>query len=99
MYVGILRSVDTFANLVLHNTFERIQIGNYYGDVSQGIFVVRGENVALLGEVEEDKGNIHSAADLTAALAAKERKKEEINKLKIQAYLKRGMIYTPEDYF
>ena len=43
--IGFLRSVDQFANLVLHKTIERIHVGNEYGDIPRGIFVVRGENV------------------------------------------------------
>ena len=43
--IGYLRSVDQFANLVLHKTIERIHVGNEYGDIPRGIFVVRGENV------------------------------------------------------
>ena len=43
--IGYLRSVDQFANLVLHKTIERIHVGSEYGDIPRGIFVVRGENV------------------------------------------------------
>lgn len=39
------------ANLVLHRTVERIHVGKQYGDIPRGIFVIRGENVILLGEV------------------------------------------------
>ena len=39
------------ANLVLHRTIERIHVGKKYGDIPRGIFVIRGENVVLLGEV------------------------------------------------
>jgi len=39
------------ANLVLHRTVERIHVGKKYGDIPRGIFVIRGENVVLLGEV------------------------------------------------
>lgn len=39
------------ANLVLQDTIERIYASNLYADVPRGIFVVRGENVLLLGEV------------------------------------------------
>lgn len=49
--IGILRSVDQFANLVLHCTIERIHVGKEYGDISRGVFIVRGENVVLLGEI------------------------------------------------
>ena len=49
--IGYLRSVDQFANLVLHRTIERIHVGNEYGDIPRGIFIIRGENVVLLGEI------------------------------------------------
>lgn len=41
----------TVANLVLQDTIERIYAGKLYADVPRGIFLVRGENVLLLGEV------------------------------------------------
>ena len=49
--IGILRSVDQFANLVLHRTIERIHVGKEYGDIPRGVFIIRGENVALRGEI------------------------------------------------
>ena len=39
------------ANLVLQDTIERIFIEDVYADISRGIFLVRGENVLLLGEI------------------------------------------------
>jgi len=53
--IGLLRSIDQFANLVLHRTVERIHVGKQYGDISRGIFLIRGENVVLLGEVDLEK--------------------------------------------
>ncbi|KAI1257773.1 hypothetical protein MGN70_000817 [Eutypa lata] len=62
---GILRSWDQFANLVIQSTIERIfittsephdpQPKGLYADKSHGIFLVRGENVLLLGEIDLDK--------------------------------------------
>lgn len=49
--IGYLRSVDQFANLVLHRTIERIHVGDEYGDIPRGVFIIRGENVVLLGEI------------------------------------------------
>lgn len=53
------------ANLVLQSTVERIfapqpdapvdKPRGYYADVTHGIFLVRGENVLLLGEIDLDK--------------------------------------------
>ncbi|KAI3372390.1 hypothetical protein L3Q82_022877 [Scortum barcoo] len=49
--IGYLRSIDQFANLVFHQTVERIHVGKKFGDIPRGIFIVRGENVVLLGEI------------------------------------------------
>ncbi|PYH83025.1 Sm-like ribonucleo protein [Aspergillus uvarum CBS 121591] len=53
--IGVLRSWDQFANLVLQDTIERLYSGNLYADIPRGIFLVRGENVLLLGEIDLDK--------------------------------------------
>lgn len=37
--------------MVLQETMERIYVGNCYGDIPRGIFLIRGENVVLLGEI------------------------------------------------
>lgn len=39
------------ANLVLQDTIERIFVQEVYADIVRGIFLVRGENVLLLGEI------------------------------------------------
>ncbi|VDO38024.1 unnamed protein product [Brugia timori] len=53
--IGYLRTIDQFANLVLHETLERIHVDNYYGDIERGVFLIRGENVVLAGEIDETK--------------------------------------------
>ncbi|OJD18338.1 hypothetical protein AJ78_01651 [Emergomyces pasteurianus Ep9510] len=53
--IGVLRSWDQFANLVLQGTVERLYAGNIFADIQRGIYLVRGENVLLLGEVDLDK--------------------------------------------
>ena len=39
------------ANLVLEDTVERIYHGNAYAETWHGLFLIRGENVVLLGEI------------------------------------------------
>jgi U6 snRNA-associated Sm-like protein LSm1 len=39
------------ANLVLQDTTERIFVQDLYADVKHGVYIVRGENVLLLGEI------------------------------------------------
>nr|6PPQ_A Chain A, U6 snRNA-associated Sm-like protein LSm1 [Schizosaccharomyces pombe 972h-]6PPV_A Chain A, U6 snRNA-associated Sm-like protein LSm1 [Schizosaccharomyces pombe 972h-] len=50
--IGILRSFDQFANLMLQYTIERIYVDDMYGDIDRGVYIVRGENVVLLGELD-----------------------------------------------
>ena len=45
------RLISVTANLVLQDTIERIFVKNLYSDRPRGIFLVRGENVLLLGEI------------------------------------------------
>ncbi|KAK6535326.1 SM-like, degradation of cytoplasmic mRNAs and positively regulates transcription initiation [Orbilia ellipsospora] len=53
--IGVLRSYDQYANLVLQDTVERLYSQNLYADVPRGVYIVRGENVLLLGEIDLDK--------------------------------------------
>lgn len=53
--IGILRSFDQFANLILEKAKERIIVGTQYAEVSLGVELIRGENVVLFGEVDEAK--------------------------------------------
>eukprot|EP01116_Phalansterium_solitarium_P007892 TRINITY_DN20912_c0_g1_i1.p2 TRINITY_DN20912_c0_g1~~TRINITY_DN20912_c0_g1_i1.p2 ORF type:complete len:146 (+),score=49.23 TRINITY_DN20912_c0_g1_i1:136-573(+) len=55
--VGVLRSFDQFANLVLEDTWERVHVGRSYGERRLGVFLVRGENVVLMGELDVAKDN------------------------------------------
>jgi len=51
-YIGLLRSFDQFSNIVLEETVERVVVDNQYADVPLGLYVVRGENVVLMGALE-----------------------------------------------
>lgn len=77
------------ANLVLQSTIERIFVPpadpsarGLYADLPRGIFLVRGENVLLLGEIDLDKDDDapagYEAGDPeTVQRLAKERKDAE----------------------
>ncbi|CAJ2511818.1 Uu.00g074430.m01.CDS01 [Anthostomella pinea] len=103
---GILRSWDQFANLVLQSTVERIyattsdpkdpEPKGIYADKLHGIFLVRGENVLLLGEIDLDKDddlpkNFEKAEYSVVEKLAKEQKAadkvKEKNKLRKLATL------------
>ena len=88
--------VPAIANIVLQSTIERIFVPpteedenarGLYADIPLGIFLVRGENVLLLGELDLDKddeppaGYDQADLDLVKRLA-KERKNEAKTKHK-----------------
>ena len=97
---GYLRSVDQFANLVLHRCIERIHVGNKYGDIPRGVFVVRGENVVLLGEVDEDNKDNKlvevSLEEILEAQSQQQAQKEEQEKIRQKIFKERGLNYTAE---
>ncbi|CAN4096508.1 unnamed protein product [Withania somnifera] len=53
--LGTFRSFDQYANIVLDGTSERVMVGNLYCDIPLGLYIVRGENVMLIGEQEFDE--------------------------------------------
>ncbi len=65
-FLQILRSFDQFSNMVLEETSERrvlhCQKGKeticYFTDIELGLYLVRGDSMVLLGEVESG-GNDH----------------------------------------
>lgn len=80
--IGYLRCVDQFANLVLHKTIERIHVGTEYGDIPRGIFIIRGENVVLLGEIVSKCVPLFSVLKIKKNLFVQDREKEKSLPLK-----------------
>ncbi len=55
----MLKDVLFPANVVLEDAFERIYVDEVYGDVKiDGWFIVRAENVILVGELDDDEKDI-----------------------------------------
>ncbi|KAM0686999.1 hypothetical protein COBT_001769 [Conglomerata obtusa] len=46
---GTFRSYDQFNSVTLENTKERLFCDGLYGELDQGVCVIRGENVVLIG--------------------------------------------------
>ncbi|KAJ8400093.1 hypothetical protein AAFF_G00401320 [Aldrovandia affinis] len=100
--IGFLRSIDQFANLVLHQTVERIHVGKKYGDIPRGIFIVRGENVVLLGEIDLEKEydtvlKQVSIEEILEEQRAQQQTKVEAERAKLQALKERGLSIPRPD--
>lgn len=102
--IGYLRSIDQFANLLLQDTIERIHVGDKYGDIPRGIFLIRGENMVLVGEIDEEKeanSKLQEVSVATILEAQREEQfaKEEEEKAKMKARLKQGLpVNAPDSY-
>jgi len=51
---GKLRSFDQFLNLVLEDSVERVLLPSEYCDIDLGLYIVRGDQIVLLGEIDDD---------------------------------------------
>eukprot|EP00245_Coleochaete_scutata_P004752 TRINITY_DN17687_c0_g1_i1.p1 TRINITY_DN17687_c0_g1~~TRINITY_DN17687_c0_g1_i1.p1 ORF type:complete len:130 (-),score=25.50 TRINITY_DN17687_c0_g1_i1:841-1230(-) len=56
--IGILRSFDQFANVVIEAAVERIIVGDQFCDLPLGLYVIRGENVVLIGEIDPSRQDL-----------------------------------------
>ncbi len=106
---GILRTFDQFANLVLQDTIERIYLDSEdetddlrpkkFGEAYRGVFMVRGENVVMMGELDIDREDDHleELQQVSFEEAEKELKVRHLNKvkqekLKTKKLLSKGLI-------
>ncbi|ESO01569.1 hypothetical protein HELRODRAFT_100431 [Helobdella robusta] len=53
--VGMLKGYDQLINLILDDSYERVYSSTQgVEQVLLGLYIVRGDNVAVIGEVDED---------------------------------------------
>jgi len=100
--IGVLRSFDQYANLVLQDATERIFVGDIYGDIYAGIYVIRGENVVLLGEIDLDKEDEELPQRCVSGAEAQEAFTKEIEQRKrkerSQNRILHGMGFSVNDW-
>ncbi|KAF1598301.1 UNVERIFIED_CONTAM: Sm-like protein LSM8, partial [Eudyptes robustus] len=55
-FVGLMKGYDQTINIILENSHERVFRGEQLGveQIELGLYVVRGDNVAVIGELDED---------------------------------------------
>ena len=104
---GILRTFDQFANLVLQDTFERIYLDGdendgqpkQFGEEYRGVFMVRGENVVMMGELDIDTEDGHLEKlqqipfeEAEKGLKLKHEQKVKQEKRRTKTLLKQGLV-------
>ncbi|KAI6240538.1 Like-Sm ribonucleoprotein and Adenylate kinase domain containing protein [Aphelenchoides fujianensis] len=100
--IGDLRTIDQFANLVLQNTLERIYVDKCYGDIPRGIFMIRGENVVLAGELGDENPPQLKKVSLQEILRMQADKHEQQEKraaARKRMMSGRGRVNTKADIF
>ncbi|CAF1617488.1 unnamed protein product [Rotaria magnacalcarata] len=95
--IAFLRSLDQFGNLVLHQAFERICIGRQYADIPRGLFVIRGENVLFIGELDFHQSLRVPLIEVTIEEILKLQKEDiekkgRIEKLRQKAMIEHGLV-------
>ncbi|XP_022641760.1 sm-like protein LSM1B isoform X1 [Vigna radiata var. radiata] len=82
--MGILRSFDQFANAVLEGACERVIVGDLYCDIPLGLYVIRGENVVLIGELDLEREELpeHMTRVSTAEIKRAQKAEREASDLK-----------------
>lgn len=58
------------ANVVLESAYERIIVEDVYGDIPLGVYVIRGENIVIMGEVVSSNVTVQVVLDLAVNLWA-----------------------------
>ncbi|GAQ77870.1 U6 snRNA-associated Sm-like protein LSm1 [Klebsormidium nitens] len=89
--VGILRSFDQFANVVLEAAIERIIVGEVYCDIPLGLYIIRGENVVLIGEIDLQKEELPANFKRVGVAEIREAQKAEQDASELKSSMMKRM--------
>ncbi|XP_047324505.1 sm-like protein LSM1B [Impatiens glandulifera] len=95
--MGILRSFDQFANVVLEGAYERVIVGDIYCDIPLGLYIIREENVVLIGEMNLKKEELppHMTSVSVAEITMAQKVEREASNLK--STMRRRMKFLDMD--
>ncbi|KAH9292009.1 hypothetical protein KI387_042801, partial [Taxus chinensis] len=91
--IGILRSFDQFANAVLENAFERVIVGDLYCDLPHGLYVIRGENVVLIGEMDPEREELPANMIQVFSTEIEKAQKEERDATDLKGSMRKRMEF------
>ncbi|KAH6758172.1 Small nuclear ribonucleoprotein family protein [Perilla frutescens var. frutescens] len=95
--LGILRSFDQFANVVLEGACERVIVGDLYCDIPLGLYVIRGENVVLIGELDPLKRELPPNMVCVSEPEIKSAQKVERDASELKGTMKKRMDFLDMD--
>ncbi|KAJ4708771.1 U6 snRNA-associated Sm-like protein LSm1 [Melia azedarach] len=95
--LGLLRSFDQFANVVLEGACERIIVGDLYCDIPLGLYVIRGENVVLIGELDLEKDELPPHMTRVSTAEIKRAQKAERDATVLKGSMRKRMEFLDFD--
>ncbi|KAF5931732.1 hypothetical protein HYC85_027903 [Camellia sinensis] len=95
--LGILRSFDQFANAVLEGACERAIVGDIYCDIPLGLYVIRGENVVLIGELDLEKEELPPHMTRVSEAEIKRAQKAEREATDLKGSMRKRMEFLDMD--
>ncbi|KAJ4842718.1 hypothetical protein Tsubulata_043631 [Turnera subulata] len=95
--MGILRSFDQFANAVLEGACERVIVGELYCDIPLGLYVIRGENVVLIGELDLEREELPPHMTRVSAAEIKRAQKAEREASDLKGTMRKRMEFLDLD--
>ncbi|CAL5439420.1 unnamed protein product [Camellia sinensis] len=95
--LGILRSFDQFANAVLEGACERVIVGDIYCDIPLGLYVIRGENVVLIGELDLEKEELPPHMTRVSEAEIKRAQKAEREATDLKGSMRKRMEFLDMD--
>ncbi|XP_010552248.1 PREDICTED: sm-like protein LSM1B [Tarenaya hassleriana] len=95
--MGTLRSFDQFANAVLEGACERVIVGNDYCDIPLGLYVIRGENVVLIGELDTEREELPPHMRLVSEPEIRRAQKAEREASELKGTMRKRMEFLDFD--
>ncbi|KMZ69594.1 U6 snRNA-associated Sm-like protein LSm1 [Zostera marina] len=89
--IGTLRSFDHFDNVVVEGACERIIVDHYFSDIPFGLYVIRGENIMLMGELKTQE--LPNYMVRVSVQEIKDAKKTEIETLDLKETMRKRMEF------
>ncbi|KAG6618113.1 hypothetical protein I3842_Q127300 [Carya illinoinensis] len=94
---GILRSFDQFANAVLEEACERVIVGDLYCDIPLGLYIIRGENVVLIGELDLEREELPPHMTRVSEAEIKRAQKAEREATDLKGTMRKRMEFLDLD--
>jgi len=95
--IGVLRSFDQFANVVLEGALERIMVGELFCDLPLGLYIIRGENVVLIGELDLEREELPPHMVRVTPAEIKRAQKAEKDATELKGTMRKRMEFLDLD--